>query len=169
MDNFAKNMLSFLNFFHIYIPASLVLNKAHMNQYDTTFCINGFHTIKIFHNYLCREEQDLCKFSFVFQSRIQLFYVHMDSILVCMDLGDKAHTYHRDIFSHMNASHNLVELRINFNILFFCFHKMQHFFLFCKNIQMSIQFSKDHKDLRDIFFYIHEQDNLKVYCKGFRN
>ena len=93
----------------------------------------------------------------------------MDSILVCMDLGDKAHTYHRDIFSHMNASHNLVELRINFNILFFCFHKMQHFFLFCKNIQMSIQFSKDHKDLRDIFYYIHEQDNLKVYYKDFRN
>jgi hypothetical protein len=135
-DNSTKNMLSFYYFFHTCIPTSLALSKAHMNQYDTTFCINGFHIVKTFHNYLCKVELDLCKLFFIFQLRILLFYGHMDSILTFMDLEDKIHISHRDIFFHMYAFHNLIKLRIYFNTLFFYFHKMQHFFLFYKNIQM---------------------------------
>ena len=85
-DNSTKNMLSFYYFYHTCTPTSLALNKAHMNQYDTTFCINGFHIVKTFHNYLCKVELDLYKLFFIFQSKILLFYGHMDSILIFMDL-----------------------------------------------------------------------------------
>jgi hypothetical protein len=169
MGNFTKNKKSFYYFFHICIPVLLELNKVHMNQCDTIFCINGFRTIKTFHNYFCIVESDQYKLFFVFQLKIQLYYAHKDSILVCMDLVDKAHIFHHDIFFHMNAFHNLIKPHINFSIFFFYFHKTQHFFLFYKNIQMSIQFNKDHMDLHDIFYRIHEQDNSKVYHKNYRN